>query len=334
MNRDTHPGSWLLDAFQEAGIDTHLLVRQLPVETARMLDFPDTITPDELNRVLNECQAQTGDTHFGLHLIETIDPTVLGIFVYLLLNAPTVGEFLALAERYYPIFYRGAVLEVTTEGRTCRVVYRRADIPKVPQRHDTEWTLGYFVHTIRSRLGVDWQPLRATFQESEPEDLHELVRVFGPNLYFERPENSFEIDAILLDTPLNDADPRLLQIIRDQADAVLQSFAATDNIEWHVRLLIMKDLEFGSPDAAHIAHQLGMSLSTFKRRLSRKNLTFRTLRDAVISELAKKALAETNVNISLIAMRLGYSEVSAFNHAFSRLVGQSPGSYRRQVRRT
>jgi AraC-like DNA-binding protein len=30
-----------------------------------------------------------------------------------------------------------------------------------------------------------------------------------------------------------------------------------------------------------------------------------------------------------IAFSLGYSEVSAFNHAFRRWVGQSPGDYRR-----
>jgi AraC-like DNA-binding protein len=95
---------------------------------------------------------------------------------------------------------------------------------------------------------------------------------------------------------------------------------------------MMKDLEYGPPNAANIARQMGMSLSTLKRRLAEKNLTFRGLRDAVIRELSKRALAETDVNISLVAMQLGYSEVSAFNHAFSRLTGQSPRAYRRQAR--
>ncbi len=47
--------------------------------------------------------------------------------------------------------------------------------------------------------------------------------------------------------------------------------------------------------------------------------------------MATRALAETNVNIAEIAMRLGYSEASAFNRAFSRLVGRSPTDYRRNA---
>jgi AraC-like DNA-binding protein len=52
----------------------------------------------------------------------------------------------------------------------------------------------------------------------------------------------------------------------------------------------------------------------------------------VVGELAKQALVETDLKISQVAMQLGYSEVSGFNHAFARLVGQSPRQYRRLFR--
>jgi AraC-like DNA-binding protein len=96
----------------------------------------------------------------------------------------------------------------------------------------------------------------------------------------------------------------------------------------------MKDIESGPPNAELIARQMGMSLSTLKRRLAGRKLTFRGLRDAVVGELAKQALVETDLKISQVAMQLGYSEVSGFNHAFSRLVGRSPREYRRQIRQT
>lgn len=328
---EQHPGSWALEAFRQTGVDTKRLARELPREFGLMVNYPDTITPDELNLLLNACAEQTGDAHFGLHLVENIPPSAFGVFSYLLFNAPTIGEFLTLADRYYPILYRGAVMEVRRQRKICRTVYRRPDIPRVMQRHDTEWTLGFFVHTIRSKLGTNWQPLRVTFQEPEPEDTSELTRFFGPKLVFNYPVNSFEIDIQSLDAPLNESDPNLLKIMMQQADALLQNFAATESIESHVRLLIMKDIESGPPNAAHIARQLGLSLSTFKRRLAERKLTFRGLRDAVVGELAKQALAETDLRVSQVAMQLGYSEVSGFNHAFSRLVGRSPREYRRQL---
>jgi AraC-like DNA-binding protein len=332
IRRDSQPGIWLLEAFRGMGVDVNALLRTLPGETARLLEHPETITADDLNKTLLACEEQTGDTHFGLHLIESIELTAMGLYGYLLLNASTIGEFLSLAEHYYPIFYRSAVLEVSKQANCWRLVYRRSNLSAVNQRHDDEWTLGSFINTIRSRLGADWQPLRTTFQGPAPKDLKELQRIFGQDLSFNQPLNSFEVDAALLEMPLNDADPRLLQIIREQADELLHSYGETESVEAQLRLLIMKDLELGPPKADNIARQMGMSLSTFKRFLAKRDLGFRALRDSVVRELATRALAETDVQISQVAMQLGYSEVSAFNHAFLRLVGQSPRDYRRQVR--
>ena len=164
------------------------------------------------------------------------------------------------------------------------------------------------------------------------ENLEELHRFFGQNLKFKQALNSFEVDAGCLGMRLNDSDPRLLKILRDQADELLHSYSQSASIEAQLRLMIMKDLEFGPPKAENIAKEMGMSLSTFKRVLAKQDLGFRTVRDSVIRELATRALAETDVNISAVAMQMGYSEVSAFNHAFSRLVGMSPGEFRRQAR--
>ena len=45
--------------------------------------------------------------------------------------------------------------------------------------------------------------------------------------------------------------------------------------------------------------------------------------------LALNLLENETMALAEIAFTLGYSEVSAFNHAFRRWVGQTPGDYRR-----
>ena len=329
IKRNSQPGSWVIDTFRDMGVDIRVLLRALPDETTCLLKNPESIAADQLNAILLACAEQTNDRHFGLHLGEVIELSNLGIYGYLLLNAGTIGEFLSLAERYYTIFYRGANVEIIRRPTSWRLVYRRTVATIADQRHDDEWTLGTFVNTIRSKVGSRWNPLHTSFQFASPEHPEELERIFGHSLSFNQPLNSFDVDSTLLDLPLNNSDPRLLQIIRDQADELMTSYKETESIEAQLRLLIMKDLEFGSPKAENIALQMGMSLSTFKRLLSRHNLGFRALRDAVIRELATRALTETDVQISEVAMQLGYSEASAFNHAFLRLVGKSPRDYRR-----
>jgi AraC-like DNA-binding protein len=179
---------------------------------------------------------------------------------------------------------------------------------------------------------VDWHPFKTTFQEKPPRSLVELRRVFGSSIYFNKPCNSFEIDSNMLGLPLRDADPQLLRIICEQADGLLQNYVATETIESHVRLVIMKELEHGSPSADIVARELGMSLSTLKRRLAERGQNFRSLRDDIVFKLAKRALSETDVSVSQLAMQLGFSEISAFSHAFSRLAGMSPGRYKRESR--
>jgi len=330
IKRAALPGSWLIDGFLGMGVDVKALISVLPEEMEALLENPNSVTAHNLNSILLSCEEQTGDTHFGLHLTEVIDLTAMGLYGYLLLNASTIGEFLSMSERYYPIFYRTASLKIDELPRSWRVAYRGTELPYLDTRHDDEWTLSALVNTIRSRLGSEWQPLKTTFQWEAPEDLSELQRFFGNNLLFSQPLNSFEVDASLLDVALNDADPKLLKIIREHADEQLKEFSMSASVEAQLRLMIMKDLEHGPPKAEKVAREMGMSLSTLKRFLARQGLGFRAIRDGVIRELATRALVETDVSVSQVAMQMGYSEVSAFNHAFLRLVGESPSAYRRK----
>lgn len=325
-------GSWLIDAFDALGVNAQALSEQLPRETTVLLRYPDTIPPDDLNKLLIECARLTSDPYFGLHLVEQVPISSFGVYAYLLFNAGTVAEFLSLAERYYAIFYRGAQVEVIRHASYWELVYRRVEVPVITQHHDTEWTLGFFVQMIRSKLGGDWLPEGANFQESAARDTAELMRVFGPAIRFDQPVNSIHIGKSFLQAPFNEADPGLLAVVRDQADGLLKDHAGSDSIESHVRLLMMKDIELGPPNAERIARQLGMSLATLKRRLAARSLSFRALRDGVIIDLAKRALAETSVTVSYVAMQLGYSEASAFNHTFVRLAGCSPRAYRDRAR--
>lgn len=62
-------------------------------------------------------------------------------------------------------------------------------------------------------------------------------------------------------------------------------------------------------------------------------LDFRTLRDGIVKDLSQRALAETKLPLSDIALKMGYSELSAFARAFRRLTGVPPLAYRRSATR-
>jgi len=67
---------------------------------------------------------------------------------------------------------------------------------------------------------------------------------------------------------------------------------------------------------------------TLQRRLSERGLSYSDLLGEVRKTLALNLLENPSLGIAQIAYLLGYSEVSTFNHAFRRWVGQAPGDYR------
>src|SRR5262249_31784735 len=73
-----------------------------------------------------------------------------------------------------------------------------------------------------------------------------------------------------------------------------------------------------------IASRLGLSLRTLERRLAAEQLTFSTVLDRLRADLARRYLQDEDLPISKIAWLLGYTEVSAFNHAYKRWTGRTP----------
>ena len=92
-------------------------------------------------------------------------------------------------------------------------------------------------------------------------------------------------------------------------------------------------LPHGKANAVEIARQIGMSRRTLARKLSSEDLTFSEIAEELKGDLAKHYLTGSDLPISQIAWLLGYSEVSAFTHAFKRWTGMTPRQSRVQGHR-
>jgi len=322
------PGAWLLKAFAMGGVDVQELFRRLPKQMDQAARAPETLTPDVVNAILLECALLSADDNFGLRMVELAGPSDLGIYGYLLMNAPTVGEALEIACRYYPTFYRGATLRLSVGRGVVRLTYRTKARSALSARHDNEWSLGFFVHVIRRGTSADWTPASASFTHPAPEDVSEQIQLFGANLHFGQATNCIEFPADVLGCRVNQTDPNLLRVLIQHADGLLDRMQNEERLADQVRLLILEHLDRGPGDATAVARKLRISVSTLKRRLKEDGVSYRELRDRVVRDLAQSALRETQVPISEIALRVGYSELSAFDRAFSRLAGMTPRQYR------
>lgn len=99
-----------------------------------------------------------------------------------------------------------------------------------------------------------------------------------------------------------------------------------------VKMQLMNRIGTGNAHQEKVARELAMSRATLHRKLNAKGKTFRTIRDEVIYQIATTALVGTDSRISEIALRLGFSEISSFDHAFRRISGGlSPSEFRSKI---
>jgi len=100
-----------------------------------------------------------------------------------------------------------------------------------------------------------------------------------------------------------------------------------------MRILITNDDGINAPGLAvldEIAHALGLSQRSLRRKLDQEGTSFRTLVEDERRELALQLLTGSDMRLDEVAIHLGYTDTASFTRAFRRWMGCSPGAYRQK----
>lgn len=83
-----------------------------------------------------------------------------------------------------------------------------------------------------------------------------------------------------------------------------------------------------TPSIADLARELGVSKRTLQRRMQEHGMNYHDLRGTVLARRARSLLRDTTLPIAEVAWEIGYSDPTAFTHAFNRWTGLSPRTFR------
>ena len=125
------------------------------------------------------------------------------------------------------------------------------------------------------------------------------------------------------------ADRTLLPIVEQRLQEVLTSPPGEDPWLAALRIQIASRLCDGHPKLADVAPDVGLTPRTLQRRLAEQGVVYRDLVQEARRRLALEYLEQSDTDLTEIAFLLGYSELSAFAHAFRRWTGSTPGAARR-----
>lgn len=78
----------------------------------------------------------------------------------------------------------------------------------------------------------------------------------------------------------------------------------------------------------HCASSLAMSATSFRRKLSQEETSFKLIHQKFLNEFCVQALLAQQYNIDDLAIKLGYSERATFERAFRQKFGLTPSKFR------
>lgn len=316
------------------GVDTKSLCAAINIDPS-LLEVPDHRITGDINRAMwREIVKQTGDNNVGLHMGEEFNLASIGILGYVLYNCQTFNQVLEKLSRYWYLLSQGIYMHYSvSQGQVlcdCDIVSNLKNYLLEEPRQPIESILTSLLTLTKSITGKQLHLYAVWFQHPCPSDISEHQRIFGTNVQFSMPTNRMIFDANCLNWEVLSANPNLLLVFEQYAEAMLHKLSQQNTYTNTVVDAIAQKLKGEVPTIEVIANGLAISVRNLQRELQAEGTSYQQLLDETRKELAIRYLKKPNVMIHDVAFLLGFSEPSAFHRAFKRWTGKTPRAYKGQ----
>lgn len=262
----------------------------------------------------------------GLAIAKHIAPRHAGLMGYIGLSCDTLGEALLRFERYDRLVYDGNPASMSIHGNVVSLSWG-IEHGRPGQLAD-ETAIAAFTMIVRQLVQEPLCPSHINFVNPAPDLLTPYTDFFGCPVTFGGTLTHVSFPAHYLAHAIHHSDPGLRSLLESQADSLLRALPNTGDFVQNLRAALVRCIHDGTPTLEAVAYRLAISERTLQRRLQTTQLNFQQLLDRVRAELARGYLLNGSLSLAEIALLLGYSEQSAFNRAFKRWTGQTPGALR------
>lgn len=270
----------------------------------------------------------TKDVAFGLHVGEHVEQNSYGIVGCSVVSSATLGDALRTLERYLPIWTNVGKFKLDVEQSVAHFQWKYSDGSLPEPRHDVEMSMATVVRFNRLSGGAAWRPREVWFAHPKPKDVSEHARIFRAPVRFGMPVNSLLLDSTLLNLPMRGANLRVHEVITAAAEQLLAVDPGNANLTQSVLSFIRQRLCSGDFSLREASRHLGLSRRTLQRKLRQESASHRLLVEQARRDLSRCLLLGSHATATEAAYALGFSDPTAFHHAFQRWHGMPPQAYR------
>lgn len=320
------------DYLRRRGADPDAILGRAGLAAGDLADPERRVPLIRFLELLEICADDLGDPHFGLRFGTRYDPRHAGVVGNVALASRTVRDALQMIGRYLPTMVDSAVYRLEVEAGVATSYSYYIDPLMMTYQQKNDWGVAFACNVIRHGLGEpDWAPAEVLLPQLPAESAvarRERMSLLRAKVRGGHAWAGIRFDAAVLERPMKTADAMLERLMRHYGDLRLAGLEVQRDEHARLRRSIAQLIVQGDSSLERLAQSLGCSVRTLQRRFAARGLAYSDLLGEVRKTLALNLLESPSLGIAQIAYCLGYSEVSTFNHAFRRWMGQSPRDYR------
>jgi len=264
---------------------------------------------------------------FGLKMSRVASAETLGLTGFTMMQASTVGEAWETLARIYRAHDTFGSVQFETAGELVVMSYRLPHVDLPGSRGVFDVAAGISTNIMLQLCGPDWHPAVLGFPYNQPADLSVYDHLRAGRLVFNAPCYQLFFGADWAGMPVSSSNPAMRAAL-DQYFGDYEAARGRSTKE-QVEDLIRTLLPLGNCNLEQVASMLSISPRGLQLRLTREHTTFQQTLDFVRMEIALHHLVCGDLQLTQLAMILGYSELSAFSRSFRRQSGMSPRQYQR-----
>jgi AraC-like DNA-binding protein len=296
------------------GIAPDVTVRPL-----EWISFPAVIRAYEVAAVETHCRS------FGMRLGAARQLSFLGPLQLIVSYSQNLRSGFEAFCRFVSVQNTGyqPYLDVGLEEATFQLVLT-AQLRRWGQQWMEE-SLVTALRLLRGCLGANYVPRRVMLRHASISDQATYQRYFGAEVQTGAAVDGVAIDRRDLEVLNLRRDDEVMNVLSDYLRA--DTLPARTDVNGLVKGVLRRSLGTCEISIESVADEIGMHKRTLQRRLQETGTTFADLLDEVRADVARHYVSTGQLPMTRVALLLGFSDQSAFNHAFRRWFQRSPSEW-------